>query len=58
MADPRVRFELRLTPDEQARWQGAAEADGRSLASLVRRAVELYLTAQSTEPVKKVSSGP
>lgn len=36
------RLELRLTPDQRAKWQALAEARGLSLADLIRAAIEHY----------------
>lgn len=35
-----LRFELRLTEQERARWQRAADREGMTLAEFVRAAVE------------------
>lgn len=37
------RFEIRLTTEEHQRWMAAAEAQGISLADLVRECVEMSI---------------
>ena len=38
-----IGYELRLAPEERARWQSAADAAEVSLAQLIREAVEARL---------------
>lgn len=34
---------IRIHDDDKARWTAAAQKDGRSLAGLIKQAVELYI---------------
>ena len=43
---------IRLDPDDKARWTAAAQKDGRTLAGMIKRAVELYM-AQILSQEKK-----
>jgi uncharacterized protein (DUF1778 family) len=42
VSDRTARLEVRLSPEERARLERAAAADGRTLSSAVRRALEEY----------------
>jgi len=62
MTTKSTRFELRLTPEEFARWNDTAESEGRTLAGWVRWVCGQYSaksrgSKKSTRRAQKVSRG-